>query len=90
MEAYDHHEDDWTDLQDIVRERDEHSALSIGNKLFVATGSTWSNRQMSCEVFDSASRQFTEVNIPTNFLEFFKPNYMVRAIAVGGKISFFL
>ena len=55
VESYDHHENKWTDLPDMLHGRHNHVALSIDNKMFVI-GGKWN---LSCEVFDRVSRKFT-------------------------------
>ena len=55
VEAYNHHENKWTHLPDMINERKGHGSVSMGNKMFVIGG----NWNMNCEVFDSISRKFT-------------------------------
>ena len=49
VEAYDYYEDKWTCLPDIIEERCDHAAVSIGYKMFVIGGQLTT----SCEVFNS-------------------------------------
>ena len=35
VEAYDHHKNKWTYLSDMIAKRYDHSAVSMGNKMFV-------------------------------------------------------
>ena len=61
VEAYDHHENKWTLLPDMIEKRCYHSTVSMGNKLFVTAGPldiTW-------EVFDSITRKFTLIRYQT-------------------------
>ena len=58
VEAYDYHEDKWTYLPDMIEERSYHAAVSMGNKMFVIGG----KYTTSCEVFDSRSRKFSNIN----------------------------
>ena len=58
VESYDFHENKWTYLPDMIEERCNHAAVSMGNKLFVIGGSKTTN----CELFDSFSRKFTNIN----------------------------
>ena len=55
VESFDHHENKWNILPDMVLSRFDHSSVAVGNKLFVIGGS---NRICS-EVYDSISRKFT-------------------------------
>ena len=43
VEAYDHHENKWTNLTDMLRERSNHSVGCFGNKMYVM-GSVYSSR----------------------------------------------
>ena len=58
VEAYDYYERKWTYLPDMIKERCNHAAVSMGNKLFVIGGLDNS----SCEVFDDFSRKFIKLN----------------------------
>ena len=55
VETFDHHENKWNILPDMVLSRFDHSSVAVGNKLFVIGVS---NRICS-EVYDSISRKFT-------------------------------
>ena len=57
VEAYDHHENKWTNLLDMIEARCNHAAVSMGNKMFVI-GRAYTT---CCEVFDSFSRKFTKL-----------------------------
>ena len=58
-ESYNHHENKWNRLPDMIGWRDEHSSFSMGNKFFVIGG--FSN--IDTEVFDSTIRKFTSINL---------------------------
>ena len=58
VEAYDYYENKWTYLPDMIEERSNHAAVSMGNKMFVIGG--YDNT--SCEMFDSFSKKFTNIN----------------------------
>ena len=58
VEAYDYHENKWIYLPDLIEERSNHAAVSMGNKMFVIGGYYTTN----CEVFDSFSRKFTKTS----------------------------
>ena len=83
MEAYDYYENKWTYLPDINDKRRNHAAVSMGNKLFVIGGS----RISSCEVFDSWSRIFTNINseMKVSALE----RNIFKAFCVGSNIVVF-
>ena len=38
VETYDYYEDKWTYLADMIEQRSDHAAVSIGNKTFVIGG----------------------------------------------------
>ena len=57
VEAYDHHENKWVSLPDMIRSKYEHGSVSMGNKLFVIGG----RLDLTCEVFDSVSRTFSNI-----------------------------
>ena len=60
VEAYDdHHENKWNSLPGMIEAMYNHSAVSMGNKLFVADG----NNTDDCEVFNRISITFTVFNI---------------------------
>ena len=69
VEAYDHFENKWTNLPDMIHSRCRHGAVSMGNKMFVLRGMGI----LTCEVFDSSSGKFTNIkeiaNIDTYNLE---------------------
>ena len=58
-ESYDHHENKWSHLPDMIGWRDDHSSFSMGNKFFVIGG----NSNVDAEVFESTSRKFTLFNL---------------------------
>ena len=57
VESYDHHENKWTFLSNLITERYNHSSLSMGNKMFVIARANFENS----EVYDSVSRKFTMI-----------------------------
>ena len=65
VESYDHHENKWTNLPDMIKRVCNHGAVSMGNKMYVIGG----NYELTCEVFDSVSRNFTTImiEIPSTF-----------------------
>ena len=80
VEAYDYHENKWTYLPDIIKERYCHASVSMGNKMFVIGGKLTA----SCEVFDSVSRKFTAIKseiilsaADTNFFNAFCIGYNI-------------
>ena len=83
VEAYDYYENKWTYLTDMIEERFNHAAVSMGNKMFVIGGDISTN----FEVFDSCSRKFTnilsDIKIP-DFREWF-----FKAFNVGNNIVVF-
>ena len=57
VEAYDHRENKWMFLPDMINGRALHAAVSMDNNMFVVGG----NWKLSCEVFDSITRRFTNI-----------------------------
>ena len=53
VETYDHYENKWTYLPDMIEKRFCHASVSMGNKLFVIGGYD----STSNEIFDSSSRK---------------------------------
>ena len=77
VEAYDHYENQWAYLPEMIKGRSDHSLVSMGNKLFVIDG--WTTN--SCEVFDSKSRKFSCINFT---LEYFS---IKGACRIGNNIA---
>ena len=63
VESYDHHENKWITLSDMIEWKTEHSAISMGNKLFVISGKYY---PMCSEVYDNISRKFIVLNLERN------------------------
>ena len=65
VEAYDHYENKWTCLPDMIEWRANHSCVSIGNKLFVTAGyndsiyEDFESYKNTWEVFVSIKKKFT-------------------------------
>ena len=76
VEAYDYHENKWSSFPSMLTPRENHTAVSISNKMFVIggsdvtfVGSTFSNS----EVFDSATRKFTNIKNAPKWIEHISP-----------------
>ena len=82
VEAYDHYENKWTYLPDMIEERHNHASVSIGNKLFVIGGYNTSNS----ELFDSCTRKFTLLRSTCSMA---LNNSVVQAIGIGNNIVIF-
>ena len=80
VEAYDHHENKWTYLPDMIEERYFHSAVSMGNKMFVIAGDETTN----CEVSDNYSRKFTKIF--SKIKEFNSKRSYIYAFSIGNSI----
>ena len=63
VEAYDHHENKWTYLPDMIQRRIHNSSISLGNKLCVILGH-YINK---LEVLDSDTRKFSVINYKMKF-----------------------
>ena len=70
VEAFDHHENKWNILPDMIQDRYDHSSVTIGSKLLVIGG----NKRMCSDVFDSISRKFTmfSLKLPCTPHRYFK------------------
>ena len=63
--------------------RFNHASVSMGSKLFVIGG----YKSTSCEVFDSCSRKFININLEIKSTAFDK--YFFRAFSIGPNIVIF-
>ena len=95
VEAYDYHENKWTSFPSMLSQRINHTALSIGNKMFIIGGSS-----DYPEVFDSVTRKFTYIeNWPkivrtseVGLYHSFEPSLYFRlfqTVSIGYKIYIF-
>ena len=68
VEAYDHHEDKWTFLPDMLFERCGHAAVSMSNKIFIVGGFNEGpfkgHYKEPCEVYDKVSNNFSCIESP--------------------------
>ena len=87
VEAYDHHENKWTYLPDMIEKRYYHGTVSMGNKMFVIGGFKHLTWNLTCEVFESTSRKFTSINqlLAVNKLYY----YQTSVVSIGYKVLFF-
>ena len=83
VESYDHHKNEWTYFPAMIDKRWCHGSVSMGNKMFVIGG--WGN--LTCEVFDSSTRQFTSIKnmLVLNHLI----NFGTSVVNIGYKVLFF-
>ena len=84
VEAYDHVDDSWSSMPNMIETRCLHKSVAIRNKLFIVGGRT----TRSCEVYESRCNKFVSLKSP--------PAYCMRnlngpaaVIAVGSKIAIF-
>ena len=77
--AYDYYQNKGTYLRYMIDKKDDHTAVSIGIKLFIFREMHFS----SCEVFDSCSRKFTIINLEMKVLAL-EINYF-KAYCIGSK-----
>ena len=83
VEAYNHHENKWNNLPDMIVTRYKHGAVRMGNKMFVIGG----NYNSTCEVFDSSCRKFTSIK---ELLVMDSLNYYgTSVVSIGYKIFAF-
>ena len=85
VEAYDHHENKWTFLPDMQFERSEHSAVSMGNKMFIIGGFVQGNSTFPCEVYDKVSQKFSCIASPGVNTMYIR-DVVQRPYCVGNKI----
>ena len=87
VEAFDHHENKWICLPDMLEIRKDHGIVSFTNKLFAIAGSL-SN---TCEVFDNCTKMFTYIKpIPSESSCFPCPNQVLCLDKVIVVISSYL
>ena len=82
-ETYDYYENKWCSFPDMIENRVYHTTVSMGNKLFVIGG--FLSRR--CEVFDSHSRQFTEMKSHLKVPNMRSKNF--KAVGIGYYIVVF-
>ena len=82
VEAYDHHENKWTYLSDMIKKRYDHSSVTIGKKLFVIGGYD----KVCSEVYDSVSRKFTMFNLKLPYAYTFNK---IKTVSFNSKIVVF-
>ena len=85
VEAYDYYEDKWTFYASMIERRYGHSAVSLGNKMFVIEKLTVWNR-MGSEVYNSVTKQFSKIKSP-NFD--FTCNLENNLYCIGEKLMLF-
>ena len=65
VEVYNHAEDSWSDMPNMIVGRRGHRLVSIRNKLFAVGGDLNDNSIQSTEVFDYAANKFVLLKPPT-------------------------
>ena len=58
IETFDYHENKWSSFPSMLEQRENHTVISISNKMFVIGGCGYN---MNCEVFDVVTRKFTYI-----------------------------
>ena len=81
VEAYDHHENKWYYFPEMLSPKNNHSSVSINNKMFMIGSSS-----DYCEVFDSVTRKFTYIKFLTEWIRTLKP---FQEVSIGHEIYFF-
>ena len=81
IESYDYHENKWSLVPSMLKPRYNHTAVSLGNKIFIVGGCL-----NTCEVFDGVTRMFTSIMIKHKSIKYLNEN---QAICSGYKIYFF-
>ena len=79
VEAYDHHENKWTYLSDMIKKRYDHSSVTIGKKFFVIGGYD----KVCSEIYDSTSKNFTMFNLK---LPYSYTCYKIKTVSFNSKI----
>ena len=64
VEVYNHAEDSWSDMPDMIVGRRDHRLVPIRNKLFAVGGELGGDSIQSTEVFDYATKQFVLLKSP--------------------------
>ena len=85
VEAYDHTDDSWSYLPNMIKARCRHRSVAVKNKLFILGGETpLQIFETTCEVFDSFSNNFTLLKSPLPFSPFH-----IEVIPIGSKLFVF-
>ena len=75
VEAYDHVEDSWSQMPNMIERRYNNESVAIKNKLFVVGGES-----PTCEVFDSTCGKFVLLKSPPTFIDYLHPIYGFASI----------
>ena len=82
VEAYDHIDNSWTNMPNMIKRRERHKLVSIKNKLFVLGGYTW----QTIEVFDSSSKKFALLQYPSISSQTY---FIADVTSIGNKVVMF-
>ena len=82
VEAYDHIDDSWTNMPNMIAERCWHKSVAIKNKLFIV-GNLSSH---TFEVFDSFSKKFASLQHPSINSRIYK---IADVTSIGNKVVIF-
>ena len=80
---YNHHVSKWTYLSDMIAKMYNHSAVSMGNKMFVIS----KGNPTHYELYDSISRKFTMFNAKPLYSNFYSFEYKV--LGINNKLVYF-
>ena len=72
----------WTFLPDMQFKRCDHSAVSMGNKMFIIGGFNQTHSKLPCEVYDKVANKFSCIEPPGVDIR----NVVEKAYCVGNKI----
>ena len=64
VEVYNHAEDSWSDMPDMIVGRRDHRLVPIRNKLFAIGGELGGDSIQSTEVFDYSTNKFVLLKLP--------------------------
>ena len=87
VEAYDHVDDAWTYMPDLIKRRYNSQSAAVRNKLFVIGGyrrMTSGTESLPCEVFDSTCGKFVLLKSPPTFYDHLR--HVHGFASVGGAL----
>ena len=82
VEAYDHIDNSWKNMPNMIEERQGHKSVAIKNKFFIISGLL----NTSVEVFDSCSNKFVLLKYKSENL---RPKYVSDITTFGNRIFLF-
>ena len=85
VEVYDHAEDSWSHMPNMIVGRRDHRLVPIRNKLYAVAGELCESPMQSTEVFDLVSNKFVILKPPPLSFQF-DFSYLKGAVSMKNKI----